>query len=402
MGNYTAKLKIRDEYGLTSNWCYINLTINNRSPVIESSSLSFIYLANEPIYFNISIYNIDGFITKIYWNFGDGSISELPNPVHSYSRAGIYTVRFTAWDDDGASNSTEFKIYVMNRDPLADFNMSLTTATVLDDIAFTPEAFDMDGTISQYFWDFGDGSTSSEPNPVHRYGTKGTFWPTLYVIDDGGAMSNIARKQIIIENIPPRGAINASSTSPLTFERVNFTASGNDADGVVKLYIWDFGDGPTAVGENAGHEYRDDGTYEVKLRVIDDDFDENVTSITINVRNRGPVIGLKYEEKLMAGARVCLDASGSFDSDGRVEAVSWLIENKTINRTVVNYTFTKPGKYLVRVTVRADDGALTEKSFEITVQAERISRETFLFWMWAVLIAAAVVLAAAWKKRRER
>ncbi|MEM3043332.1 MAG: PKD domain-containing protein [Thermoplasmata archaeon] len=364
--------------------------------------MSFIYLANEPIYFNISIYNIDGFITKIYWNFGDGSISELPNPVHSYSRAGIYTVRFTAWDDDGASNSTEFKIYVMNRDPLADFNMSLTTATVLDDIAFTPEAFDMDGTISQYFWDFGDGSTSSEPNPVHRYGTKGTFWPTLYVIDDGGAMSNIARKQIIIENIPPRGAINASSTSPLTFERVNFTASGNDADGVVKLYIWDFGDGPTAVGENAGHEYRDDGTYEVKLRVIDDDFDENVTSITINVRNRGPVIGLKYEEKLMAGARVCLDASGSFDSDGRVEAVSWLIENKTINRTVVNYTFTKPGKYLVRVTVRADDGALTEKSFEITVQAERISRETFLFWMWAVLIAAAVVLAAAWKKRRER
>ncbi|MEM2869746.1 MAG: PKD domain-containing protein [Thermoplasmata archaeon] len=290
----------------------------------------------------------------------------------------------------------------MNRGPLADFNMSLTTATILDDIAFTPEAFDMDGAISRYFWDFGDGSTSDEPNPTHRYRTKGTFWPTLYVVDDDSAASNIARKQIIVENIPPQGAINASSTSPLTLEKINLTASGSDADGTVKLYIWDFSDGTTAVGENVSHEYRDDGTYEVKLRVIDDDFDENVTNITINVRNRGPVIGLKYEQKLMADERAFLDASGSFDLDGCVVSVSWLIENRTIHGTVINYTFTKPGKYLVRVAVRDDDGALAEKSFEITVQAVRISRETFLFWMWAVVILATVALTIAWKRRTTR
>ncbi|MEM4729465.1 MAG: PKD domain-containing protein, partial [Thermoplasmata archaeon] len=316
-----------------------------------------------------------------------------------YSRAGIYTVRFTAWDDDGASNSTELKIYVMNRGPLADFNTSLTTATVLDEISFTPEVFDMDGAIERYFWDFGDGCTSNEPGPVHRYQRKGTFWPTLYVVDDDSAASNIARKQIIIENIPPRGAINASSTSPLTFERVNFTASGSDSDGAVRLYIWDFGDGTTAVGADASHEYRDDGIYEVRLRVIDDDFDENMSSVKIIVRNRAPVAGAEYNEKIWAGSVVRFDASFSYDPDGRVVTVSWLIENRTIHGTVINYTFTKPGKYLVRVAVRDDDGTLAEKSFEITVRAIEISRETFLFWMWAVLIVTAVFLAAVWRRR---
>ncbi|MEM2870433.1 MAG: PKD domain-containing protein [Thermoplasmata archaeon] len=398
-GIYRAGLKIKNELDMESDWSYIEIVVLNRPPMINNTINKNIILTFEDL--NLSseyAYDLDGKVMGVCWEFGDGNYSKLYYTVYNYSKSGIYTIRFTAWDDDGASNSTEFKIYVINRGPLANFNTSLTTATVLDDIAFTPEVFDMDGTIVQYFWDFGDGQTSSEPNPIYRYRIKGTFQITLYVIDDNSAMSNIARKQIIIENIPPQGAINVSSMSPLTFEKINLTATGRDVDGSVKLFIWDFGDGTTAVGENVSHEYRDDGTYEVKLRVIDDDFDENVTNITINVRNRGPVIGLKYEQKLMADERAFLDASGSFDPDGRIVAVSWLIKNKTINGTVVNYTFTKPGKYLVKVAVRDDDGALAEKSFKITVRAVEISRETFLFWMWSVLIVATVILALLWRR----
>ena len=45
---------------------------------------------------------------------------------------------------------------------------------------------DEDGKIVSYLWDFGDGSTSAEVNPVHVYERKGSYKVTLIVKDDKG------------------------------------------------------------------------------------------------------------------------------------------------------------------------------------------------------------------------
>ncbi|MEM4729373.1 MAG: PKD domain-containing protein [Thermoplasmata archaeon] len=348
-------------------------------------------------------YDPDGSVVEYHWDFGDGSTSELANPHYRYFTKGVHTVIFYVVDNDGnKSNIATKELVVENIPPHADFNITPESGTIFTEFLFIPICYDLDGALTEYHWDFNDGRLSGASMPTVKFDNKGPHWITLRVVDDDGSVSNSVTKKIIVENIPPEVSINVSSADIMSYEKIILKASCNDLDGWVRYCCWDFGDGTATTGTNAIHEYKDNGIYEITFIAIDDDFAENITSVTINVRNRAPVLNIVHDEKVWAGAAMRLDASGSFDLDGCVVSVSWQIENRTIHGTVINYTFTKPGKYLVRVAVRDDDGALAEKSFEITVQAVRISRETFLFWMWAVVILATVALAIAWKRRTTR
>lgn len=51
-------------------------------------------------------------------------------------------------------------------------------------------SYDPDGYIVSYYWDFGDGDTSEEPNPIHTYKEAGNYTVTLTVTDDDGVTSS--------------------------------------------------------------------------------------------------------------------------------------------------------------------------------------------------------------------
>ncbi len=59
----------------------------------------------------------------------------------------------------------------------------------------------MDGSISTYAWQFGDGTTGSGLSPNHTYATVGTFTVTLTVTDNQGATATTS-KQVYIANPP--------------------------------------------------------------------------------------------------------------------------------------------------------------------------------------------------------
>jgi PKD repeat protein len=52
------------------------------------------------------------------------------------------------------------------------------------EVTFTATASDLDGTVASYLWTFGDGSTSTEQNPVHIYNCDGTFTAKVKVTDN--------------------------------------------------------------------------------------------------------------------------------------------------------------------------------------------------------------------------
>ena len=70
--------------------------------------------------------------------------------------------------------------------PQAAFIASCTALTC----SFTDGSSDPDGTIVSRNWDFGDGATSAEVNPQHRYAQPGIYSATLKVVDDSGATSS--------------------------------------------------------------------------------------------------------------------------------------------------------------------------------------------------------------------
>src|SRR5205814_5354635 len=111
----------------------------------------------------------DGSITAYTWTLGDGATSTAQNPSHTYAAGGTYTVTLTVTDNQGATGSTSKTVTVAapNQPPTAAFTSSCTALTC----SFTSTSSDPDGSIVAYSWTFGDGATSTAPNPSHPYST---------------------------------------------------------------------------------------------------------------------------------------------------------------------------------------------------------------------------------------
>ncbi len=127
---------------------------------------------------------------------------------------------------------------------------------------------DPDGTIVSYVWDFGDGATATGVSATHDYATPGTKTITLTVTDDKGA-THTARQTLeaVAPNLSPEAKFLASA-SDLTVS-ADGTAS-KDRDGTIVSYVWNFGDGATATGVSATHDYDTPGTKTITLTVTDD------------------------------------------------------------------------------------------------------------------------------------
>lgn len=111
------------------------------------------------------------------WNFGDGGTSGADHPVYTYNVPGTYTVSLTAFGV-GGTVSTAIKVdsVVVHPRAMAYFVLQPDHVVVPSQPVFT---YNLSGNATNYWWDFGDGSTSTEMNPVHYYTTGGSFDVTL-------------------------------------------------------------------------------------------------------------------------------------------------------------------------------------------------------------------------------
>ena len=123
-----------------------------------------------------------------YWDFDDGTTSDLTNPTHQYNSAGTYSVSLTITDKYGASDTVEKDITVISTNiaPVADFSYSPSNPTTDDNIQFTDDSTDEDGSIAGWYWNFGDGITSTQQNPSHQFESINTYNVQLKVTDNAG------------------------------------------------------------------------------------------------------------------------------------------------------------------------------------------------------------------------
>lgn len=108
------------------------------------------------------------------WDFGDGETSTRDNPVHQYSAKDNYTVTLTALDNNELSDTSSVAIPVGF--PVASYTVDVlrSTATFSNTSA----------NASSFLWNFGDGETSTEENPIHVYSVKGNYTVKLTAIDN--------------------------------------------------------------------------------------------------------------------------------------------------------------------------------------------------------------------------
>lgn len=130
---------------------------------------------------------------------------------------------------------------------------------------------DLDGTVTTYAWDFGDGSTSSGASPTHSYAVGGPYVATLTVTDNRGAQTTQeVLVQAVAPNLLPVGVASSNVSSGPTPLDVVFSAAGSyDPDGFIGNIHWDFGDGGEYWGGTAYHTFYGQGTWPVTLTVYD-------------------------------------------------------------------------------------------------------------------------------------
>lgn len=121
-----------------------------------------------------------GPVSSWLWQFGDNTTSSQQNPTHVYASAGTYTVTLTV-SGNGTNSSTNHGVSVAAPTPVtppiaAAFAFGPGSPKSGDAVTFTDQSA---GSPVQWFWWFGDGSTSTQQNPTHIYNSAGTYTVTL-------------------------------------------------------------------------------------------------------------------------------------------------------------------------------------------------------------------------------
>ncbi len=145
---------------------------------------------------------------------------------------------------------------------LADFTAAPTNRGIPLTVKFSDLS---SGFIDKWLWNFGDGETSSDQNPTHKYEKAGTFTVSLTI--EGPAGADTEKKNDFIKVLPPPPPIANFRADP-TEGSVLFVVKFTELSfGAIDKWLWDFGDGQTSNEQSAVHEYMEEGTFTVSLTV---------------------------------------------------------------------------------------------------------------------------------------
>jgi PKD repeat protein len=131
----------------------------------------------------------DGTITSYAWNLGDDTTASGRTISHTYASGGYRTVTLTVTDNTGAT-AVQSQTVFANSPPVASFTFSSNRLTCSFDGS---ASHDSDDGIVMWSWNFGDGTSGSNPTTTHSYSKLGTYVITLTVKDAHGATASQTR-----------------------------------------------------------------------------------------------------------------------------------------------------------------------------------------------------------------
>ncbi|HET9228879.1 MAG TPA: PKD domain-containing protein, partial [Thermoanaerobaculia bacterium] len=279
-GNYTVRLTILNEFGISANTSkFVSPTLGD----VPKPDFDFQADGLRVLFTDKSEGNPESWS----WDFGDGTSSTSKNPEHTYSQPGTYNVTLTARNKAGSASKSKFVAVDRGEAPKADFEFQANGLNVV----FIDRS---EGKPTSWTWEFGDCSgplcQSNEQNPTHTYSSPGTY--TVILTASNAAGSSRATKLVTVSTAGPPVANFCYQRNGLTVIFTD-TSSSNPAS-----WQWDFGDCAEqastckSASQNPGHAYATAKTFAVTLTAINAAGQSTRTKFVIvdpNISDPGPV-----------------------------------------------------------------------------------------------------------------
>ncbi len=199
-----------------------------------------------------------GTIALWNWDLDDGATSAQQHPSHTYLNFGTYNIQLIATGSNGCIDTLNQSL-IVNRLPVASFIANNICEQV--PLSITDQSYLTGGSISNWQWTMGDGTTDTVSNPVHTYLSDGTFPIHLTITASNGCVYDSTVSITVYDK--PVAAF--SNTNPCQFGPVAFIDLSSVISDTLSAWNWTFGDGGVSNLQNPAHTYVNYQQYNVQL-----------------------------------------------------------------------------------------------------------------------------------------
>ncbi|MDQ6889959.1 MAG: PKD domain-containing protein, partial [Bacteroidota bacterium] len=285
--------------------------IANKLPPCTNLSYSFS---------NTSLPAFGGFNPNTFtWDFGDNTppVTQGQNPpvIHTYSGAGTYLVKLSI-NDTTFCNSPADTIKTVRLSPQVKALFSTPAAGC---VPYTADFVNNSLGGLSFFWDFGDGSSSTQDHPSHLYSLPGTYLITLHAFDSSSCNKMDSTSfSITVSSVPTA----AFTFNPIPPQENKFTNFVNQSTGATN-YLWNFGDGDTSAEVSPSHIFPATATFKVCLRAANEEgcFDDTCMDVQALIKPLVDVPSAFTPGKFGINSRIKVEGFG-------IAQMHWSIYNR--------------------------------------------------------------------------